>query len=56
MVACVMAYKVYEVVKCMNMRRALLNAEIETIFLEEELAVARRNQYDDGEKRRKFKR
>lgn len=55
-VVCMLAYEVYEWVKRDNMQRALLAAELETVFLEDELAIARRNQYDNGEKRRTFKR
>lgn len=51
-----LAYEVYDGIKRVNERRALSAAEFEIEYLEKELAVARRNQYDDGEKRRKFKR
>jgi len=51
-----LAYEVYDRVKRINEKRALSAAEVEIEYLEKELATARRNQYEDGERRRKFKR
>jgi hypothetical protein len=51
-----LVYKGYDWVNRTNERRALADAEIEIKYLEKELAVAKRNQYDAEERRRKFKR
>ena len=52
----ILAYEIYDRVKRNNEKRALADAEVEIEYLEQELAIARRNQYEDGERRRKFKR
>jgi len=52
-----LAYEVYDRVKRVkNEKSALAEAEAEIEYLEKELAVARRNQYDSSERRRTFKR
>ena len=50
------AYEVFDRVKRINEKRALTEAEAEIEYLEKELATARRNQYESGERRRSFKR
>jgi len=54
------AYDVYDrikrTVKSNSEKDALSEAEAEIEYLEKELATAKRNQYDIGERRRTFKR
>ena len=49
-------YDVYDRVKRNNEKRTLAAAEVEIEHLEKELATAKRNQYDTGERKRTFKR
>lgn len=54
--AAILAYEVYDRVKRKSEKEALSAAELEIAYLESELATAKRNLYEDGERKRKFKR
>jgi len=51
-----LAYAMYDRVKSNKEKHALAAAEAEIEYLEQELAAAKRNQYDIRERRRIFKR